>query len=302
MITLLIGENSFEIDQKIQQLKAEFDGTAEMIDGAELTVEQLPDIFMGMSLFSEKRLVIIRGVGVNKSIWDVFPAWLDRMNDDLHLVLVEPKPDKRTRTYKALQGVSSIHDYTLWTDRDERRAHQWVIEQASERGVGLSSSAARLLVERIGVDQWQLTNTLDKLSVYDEITEDIIRDSTEARPHESVFMLFETALRGDQVRVQEMIQVLSLSEDPYQLFGLLSGQAFQLTALAAAREGDDVAKDFGIHPFVLSKLRPYAAKRGVRGVSKVVIALAAADQAIKTSSLEPWLAIEQALLRIATNK
>lgn len=300
MITLLTGENSYEIEQALRGLAVEFSGDMEKFDGAELELTRLPDLLMGMSLFSEQRLVVIRGLSANKQVWDALPDWLERISDDIHLVVVEAKPDKRTKTYKALQKAAAVREFKLWTDRDERRAEQWVGEQANARNVKLSPTAARLLVSRIGVDQWQLANTLDTLSVYDEITEDRIRDTTEARPHENVFALFETALKGDRARVQAMVQALSLSEDPYQLFGLLSGQAFQLAALAAAREDDDVAKDFGVHPFVLSKLRPYAAKQGVKGSRQIVRAFSKADELMKTSSTEPWLAIEQALLHTGT--
>ena len=158
---------------------------------------------------------------------------------------------------------------------------------------------AKLLVTRAGVDQWQLAHALDKLSLLDDVTEEAIRDTVEATPSENVFELFETALKGDRARVQVMIGTLSLSEEPYQVFGLLAGQAFQLAVLAAARDGDDVAKDISAHPFVLSRLRPYASKREVAGARRIVERFAAADEAMKTSSIDPWLAIEQALLHTA---
>ena len=299
MISVFVGENSFEVEQKLKQLVAEFGGAPEKFDGAELEIRQLPDLFMGLSLFSEKRLVIVRGLSANKDVWDVLPDWLGRMSDDIHLVLVEPKPDKRTKSWKALQKVATVQELKPWTERDVNTAVRWVSEYAKEQGVELPYKAAQLLVARIGVDQWQLAQTVDKLSVYDEVTEEIIRGNTEAQSHENVFELFETALKGDVGRVQEMVATLSLSDDPYQTFGLLSGQAFQLAVLAVARDGDDAAKDIGAHPFVLSKLRPYATKLGVRKAGEVVTVFAEADEAMKTTSIDPWLAIEKALLKVA---
>ena len=300
MITLLTGENSYEVEQELQRLAANFSGVVEKFDGVEIELRQLLDLLMGVSLFAEKRLVVIHGLSQNKSVWEALPEWLPRLSDDIHLILVEPKPDKRTKTYKTLQKAAEVREFKPWTDRDTLAAEKWVSEQATARKVVLVSGVARLLVARIGVDQWQLSHALEKLSVFDEITEALVYEHSEASPHENVFMLFETALKGDVLRVQEMIATLRLSEDPYQLFGLLAGQAFQLAALAAAREGDDVAKDFGVHPFVLSKLRPYAAKRGIKSAGRIVTIFADADEAMKTSSIEPWLAIEQALLKVCT--
>lgn len=296
MITLLIGENSFEVEQRLQRLIAEFDGVLEKFDGVELEVKQLPDLLMGLNLFAERRLVIVRGLGANKQTWDALPDWLDRMSDDIHLVLVEPKPDKRTKSWKVLQKAATVHEYKLWGERDTHAAEKWVVDQANGT---LSAGAAHLLVARVGIDQWLLAQAVEKLSVYDNITEDLIRETVEAQPHENVFELFEAALRSDTRRVQEMITTLSQGEDPYPLFGLLSGQAFQLAALATARDGDEVAKDIGVHPFVLSKLQPHATRLGIKGTGKIIAAFAVADEAMKTSSIDPWLAIERALLRVS---
>lgn len=297
MITLLIGENSYEIHHQLRQREAAFEGTAEKIDGVELELRQLPDLLMGMSLFAEKRLIIIRDLSQNKSIWEVLPEWLGRLSDDVQLVLVETTLDKRTKTYKALQKIADVCEYQLWSDRDIAKAEGWVGQQAAERGIKLPPVLVRFLVARVGVDQWQLSHALDKLGVLDEITEEVIRTMIDARPSENVFELFQTALKGDRERVQAMIQTLAQTEDPYRLFGLLSGQAFQLAALGVAHADDDVAKDFGVHPYAVSRLRPYAKQRHARETIEI---FCEADETMKTSAVDPWLVIEQALLKVAT--
>lgn len=296
VITVLIGENSFEVEQWLQRLVAKFGGTAEKFNGTSLELKQLPDLLMGTSLFAEKRLVIIHGLGANKEIWDVLPDWMPRLSDDIHLVLVESKPDRRTKTWKILQKTATVQEFKPWTERDTGAAVNWVVTYADGK---LTKAAAQFLVARGGINQWALAQTIDKLSVYDEITEDIIRDNVEARADENVFQLFETALRSDSVRVQEMIAALSQTDDAYQTFGLLSGQVFQLAALAVARDDDDVARDLAVHPFVISKLRPYANRLGARKAGDIVNYFARADETMKTTDIDPWLAAEHALLRVA---
>lgn len=298
MITVLTGENSYELRQTLQRVMAEFGGTPERFDGDTLELRQLPDVFMGMSLFAEKRLVIIRELATNKTVWEVLPEWLGRVSDDVRLVLVEPKLDKRTKTYKALQKVAEIIEHKPWTERDQASAEKWLTGQAEARGITLESTGARLLVARVGVDQWLLAQALDKLAVFDQVTDEVIRDVIEARPSESVFELFEMALKGDKKRVAEILATLQLSEDPYMLFGLLSGQAFQLAALTVARPGDEIARDVGVHPYVLSRLRPYADQRGAAGARTIIALFARADDAMK-SSVDPWVAITQVVFAVA---
>ena len=103
----------------------------------------------------------------------------------------------------------------------------------------------------------------------------------------------------DAAKVKAMLETLELGEDPFRLFGLLAGQAFQLAALAVSEKPDgEVAKDFGAHPFALSKLAPHAKKLGRAGARQVVAAFAEADEAMKTGG-EPWLLTERALVKVA---
>lgn len=301
MITLLTGENIFEIEQELERIIIEFDGHAERIDGSELELRQIPDLLMGSSLFADKRLVIIKKMSENKPVWASFDEWLERVSDDIQLILVEPKPDKRTKTFKELQKVADVKEFKSWGERDVRVAEEWAQAQAKEMGFELSTGLARKLVERTGVDQWRVFHGLEKLSVLDEITPEVIEEIIDANPVENIFQLFETALRGDTSKIRTMLQTLELTEDPYQLFGLLSGQAFQLATLAVTdKPSSEVAKDISAHPFVLSKLSSYAKKLGKSGAKKIVAAFADADAGMKTTAVDPWLRIEQALFKVAS--
>jgi DNA polymerase-3 subunit delta len=300
MITLLTGENSFENERALQGIVVHSQLNVERIDGAGLNIKQLPDLLMGATLFADKRLVIVRNLSENKSLWGELGAWLPRVSDDIHLVLVESKPDKRTKTYKDLQKVASVQESKAWTERDGSRAEQWVIKEAQTVGFELDKKCARKLVERVGIDQWQLAQALQKLAVVEHISPEVIDGLIDANPNENVFNLLETALKGDARRVKNIIKTLEVAEDPYRLFGLLSSQGFLLAVLSVSeKSSSEVAKEVGAHPFVLAKLASHADSIGIMGVRKIITALSEADNEMKTSSAEPWLLIERALIKIA---
>lgn len=310
MITLLTGSNSYEIEQALGRIVAAFDGEPERFDGAELELRQLPDLLAGMSLFAEKRLVIIRGLASNKQVWEALHGMLGRMSDDIHLVLVEPSLDKRTKTYKALQKVADIKDHQLLTERDSYEAERWIVDKAKSMGMNLDKAAARELLKRSlapaergqpVVDQWRIAHSLEKLSVLSEVTPSEVERYIDSHPVESVFGLFETALRGDLEEVHRLLAELEQREDPFMVFGLLSGQVFQLAALAMSDQPSaEVAKTIGVHPFAASKLAPFAKKLSKRDLQRVVVAFSDADEAMKLSKAPPWVLIEQALVKAAT--
>ncbi len=303
MITLLTGENTFEVSRAMKRLISRFDGAPEIIDGVELELRQLPDLLMGAMLFAPNRLVIIKRLADNKALWEGLDNWLPRVSEDVHLVLVDEKPDKRTRTYKALQKLADVREYKPWGERDTLQAEKWVKEEAAALNIGLDARMIKQLVERVGNDQWLLFQALQKLRFLETVTPQVIEDIIEANPAENVFNLFDTALRGDLKKLADMIETLRLGEDPYRLFGLVSSQAFQLLALGLGdKPSTELAKDLVAHPFALSKLAPHAKKLGPAGTKKVFAAFVEADAAMKTSAIDPWLSIERALMKVAALK
>jgi DNA polymerase-3 subunit delta len=257
---------------------------------------------MGGTLFANKRLVIIKNLSENKTVWPGFAEWLPRVSDDIHLVLVEPKLDKRTKTYKDLQKIAGVTEFAAWSERDTSKAEQWVAGEARALTMEIDNASVRLLVQRVGPDQWLLHHALQKLSVLDRITPEVITEIIDANPVENVFDLFESALRGNALKVKQMIDTLETTEDPFRLFGLLSGQAFQLAALAVAgdKPNAEIAKDLGVHPYGLGKLASYANKIGKVGAKKVIAIFAEADTSMKTSAAEPWLLVERALIKVCS--
>lgn len=310
MITLLTGENSYEVEQALNQIVEPFDGTPEKFDGTELELRQLPDLLSGLSLFAEKRLVVVRGLSGNKQAWEALPEFMERMSDDVHLVLVEPSPDKRTKVYKALQKLAEVKDFPLLTERDSSKAERWLLDEAKRRGMKLDRAAAQAFLKRSLVpvergqpvfDQWQAVHSLEKLSVFDAVTASTVEEYIDLQPIDSVFALFETALSGDVKKLRQLLANLEPTEDPFKVFGLLASQAFQLAALAVSdKPSAETAKDIGAHPFVARKLAPLAKQLGQSGVRRVVDIVREADEAMKTSKAAPWVLIEQALMKIAS--
>ena len=300
MITWLVGENSFEIREAVKALEAEFQGTSERFDGADLSLAQLPDILMGVSLFAPERLVIIQDISTNSSLWEKLPEWLPRINDDIHVVFVDTKPDKRTTSYKALKAAANLQEFPAWTDRDYAKAEAWVVHRAAALGLTLDRKLAAHIVQRVGMDQWQLANAVTTLSLLDAVSIEAINEVIPPNPTENIFQLFETALEGKREQVAAMIATLALQEDPYALFALLSSQALTLAAVTYAEDDANPAKDFAIHPFVAGKLVRHGKKLGKAKVGKILEAFAKTDADMKRSKGEPWLLIERTLLEISS--
>lgn len=301
MITLLTGDNSFEIERALNKIADEFNGEVERLDGENLQLKQLADILMGTTLFANARTILIRNLSNNKPIWSILPDWIERISDDIHLILIEPKPDKRTATYKALKKVAKVSEFSNWGPRDTILAEKWVVDEAKRHGLQLDKKLAQQLVNIVGLDQWQLFYAIKKLALLDEVTPEIIDNVIDRNPSDNAFDILETAIKGDVAKLQTNLNNLKMSSDPYQLFGLLSSQVFQIVVVANAGKDNNVASDFGIHPFVVSKMSQLAKKLSKKNIAKIVDIFVNADISLKTSATDPWGIIENALLKICEN-
>lgn len=298
MITALFGENSFAVHEALEAIIASSSVAPERIDGSELEQRDLPDLLMGSTLFAEHRLVIIRHLSQNSTLWSRLPEWLERVADTTHLVLIDEAPDKRTTAYKALKAAGVVKEFPLWTDKDRPAAEQWVSERANFKGITLDRLLARHLVARVGVDQWQLDAALEILTYVPTLTKEAIDEHIEATPAESVFQLLELSIAGKHAQVNSILQTLELTEEPYRLFGLLTSQVVQLAAVSTASKDDTPTKDFTIHPYVASKLTAQARQLGPKGVRRTIELFARADADLKLSRGEPWLVIQKTLASI----
>lgn len=303
MLYILVGENSFEVSRWLADREATFEGDVTKVsDPNELEQADLLDLLTARSLFSEQRLVIIKELSSHKSLWEVLPDWLDRLSDEVTLVLVEPKPDKRTRTYKSLIGVAEVVECHPWSVKDESKAVGWVGDAAAGYDITLTAQQARRLVKRVGLNQWSLDQALRKLALAGEISLERIDEVIESHPEENIFTLFETALQGDSRGVSRMMTTLRQTADPYQTLGLLISQSLQLAAIAFAgdRPAQDIARAIKAHPYVVSKMQPIATRITRPAVRFIVETMTEADMQSKgTVDASPWTVIELALIKIA---
>lgn len=299
MIYFFVGENSFEIEREIARRIADFDGEIEKRDGEAPVIADLQDLLQGQSLFSTKRLIILKQISENKSVWEMLASRIESMSSDIDLIVIEPKPDKRTKAYKDILKLVTLKEFPAWTHRDTNQAVRWVLDEAKDREVGLTEKHVRHLVQRVGFDQWRLHHAIEKLSLAGDVSIEVIDELIEANPDENIFELLDTALRGDVKGVQASVANLKLSVDAYQTFGLLSSQILQLCALALTdKSSAEVAKDIGAHPFVLSKLAQYAARLSKNEIKALINEAAETDMLMKSSGLDPWLHVEQLLIKI----
>lgn len=304
MIHLFTGENDFALKaaliHRTHTFRDEHGLDAVVVrEGETLTVADLPQLLSGLTLFSPQQLVIVSDLSLNKTIWEQLPERLETAESDL--ILVEAKPDKRTRTYKWLQKNATIHNHTF---PPEHELKQWVTTVANQEGINIAPDISSFLVSYVGTDQWRLSQEIKKLSLANKpITQELIRDIVDPNPQASVFELLDAAIAGDVDRVVSLISIIERTEDPYKFVGLITSQVYALAVVHAGgdRPSAAIAKDAGIHPFVASKTQTVARRIPRERLAGIIEQIGDLDMQLKSTGGDPWLLIRAALTKIAAS-
>jgi DNA polymerase III subunit delta len=304
VIITLTGENTFAVSQAERQLIEAFSNKhggngIERVDGEGLEASRLPDLLQGVSLFAPVRLVIIKNVSANKPILEPLGDMLAKAADETTVVIADTSLDKRTKLYKLLKSKSNFQDFA---PLDEAKLAAWAQKKAQEYSADISRSDAAYLVQRVGSDQWRLQHEIDKLAHYaPAITRESIDLLVEPSPEGTAFELLDATLAGKTPQVGELLAALKTQEDPYKLFGLLASQVHALAVVAAAgtRSTDQIAKEAGIHPFVVRKTQATANRLGPSRIQRITKLVADCDWHLKSTGADPWHLLGKTLQAIS---
>lgn len=304
MIQLLTGSNAFAIrdalDTRILAAREKLGNDAiTIVDANELSLDDLPQLLLGVTLFASERLIVIRDAA-NKQLWEKLADMLPETAETTDVLLQASEVDKRTRTYKWLQKNAEVHEIELL---NEAELVKWLQAIAQKMKLDLDTKTARYLVEYVGTDQWRLKQDLEKLHLSGRSpSPELIRDVIEPNPQASVFQLLDAVFAGRAGQVEQHLQVLRGSEEPYRFMGLLANQMYALLLCANAGNKDTqaIAKDAGIHPFVVRKLQPTARKLSRTDQQRIVDTLADLDRQLKTTGHDPWTLIQIAFTNLET--
>lgn len=297
MLKILTGPNSWFIKRAVDELTAT---EVSRYQGSELTAGELADILGAQSLFSTKRTVVIDELSANKPGWDRLSELASQLAADLDLtlIIIENKPDGRSKLIKQAKQAGWLTDYQL--PKDAAQAAHCLETEAQHLQLKLQSGVARMIVERVGLDTWAGHMALEKLAAVSQtITADLVDKYIAPSLEVNVFKVVDELFAGRALEVAELIDEMDrTSANAYQFFGLISGQISNLLMIKVL--GKTVATtELKLHPFVAGKLASVANRLSLEAVQQMIRILAEADLQLKTSGQHDWTLIKLALVEIA---
>ncbi|MFN8483002.1 MAG: DNA polymerase III subunit delta [Anaerolineae bacterium] len=329
MLHILHGENEFNRSEALARLRAELvdpawgDMNTSRLDGKRITLNEVTLACDGIAFFGA-RVVIVDGLLTRlaarkgdrdgeaaaepgegaKAFLDGLAAYLPRIPDSTHLILVETKTiGKSNPVLKAAQAMGGRARITEFEPLNPRKGdlNRWIGERASHKGGAIQPAAVTLLAAYVGADLRLLDQELDKLLTYagprHAVTEDDVRRMVPAAAQTSIFeMVDAVAARDSRIALRLLHGLLDDGEAPLYLLFMITRQfriLLQVRLLQTANLApSDLAQRLGQHPFVVEKASRQARQFTVPQLEAILGRLLQADLALKSSGINPVLELD----------
>lgn len=306
MLITLTGTNSFQLQSELHQIIDAFvrehgDMGLERLDGEETTYERIRESLESLPFLADRKLVVLRAPGAQKQFAENAGALLTNVPENIDVILVEPKLDKRLSYYKLLKKKT---DFKEFNELDAQQLVRWLVEQASADGGSLKSGDAAMLISRVGLNQQLLSKELEKLLLYNpQITEKSIINLTEKAPQSTIFDLLEAALNGrKQQAVQLYEEQRALRVEPIQIMALLGWQLHILSLIKSAgtRSAEQIASEAKLNPYVVRKSKAIADRMTYAELKQLVRRTAELDVRLKSESIDADEAMLELIVTLGT--
>jgi DNA polymerase-3 subunit delta len=190
MLYALYGRDDFSLREELARIKGELDSdgmlsvNTDVLDGREVSPEQLMAICDTMPFLSAHRLVVVEGLlkrfdrperprrgaraarGESTEAlerWRGLAEYAQRMPDTTTLVLVDEEVSGKNPLLEALKPHGKVQEFR---PIGQKKMVSWLLARAEKDGLDISPPAAQLLADLVGDNLWVLASELEKLGAY----------------------------------------------------------------------------------------------------------------------------------------
>ena len=304
-VYLLVGEESYFIDETIQRLKDALGPEEEIelstFDLDEVPVDEVINEADTIPFFSERKLIIAKNAsflkatekGKEKIDHDVkrLEEWLAHPSDFSVTVFIAPyeKLDERKKVTKMMKEHALF--VKVETPKEQDLA-VWIQNLVKAHGKTITGGALELLVSMVGPNMLQLQMEIEKMSLYlgdsGEITSALVEDLVAKTLEQDAFKMLNAYFAHDHVGALFIYHdLLRQKQEPIMLVGLLASNVRTMSnVFYMQKKGyhpQQIAKNLKIHPYRVKLMVEQRNRPSEESLLKALYQLAEVDMQLKTA-------------------
>jgi DNA polymerase-3 subunit delta len=303
MIFFLYGDDTFRSRAKKRELLEGFKGKRDptgmnvvLLDAQKDKEERIFEELVAAPFLAEKRMLVIENLLDNKktklqkSFLEILEA--QKVPESTILILWEEGKIFKGDAGKLFAVLSKEKYAQEFPALVGAELSKWVVHELTVRNVTIDSPAIEFIVKNAGSDLWFIHSLVDQLIAYaggEHITIDHVKIFLRESVDDNIFNLVDGLVAKNSKKVFAMIQEqYHKGEDAQFIFAMIMRQfkiLLQLSDMYARgmHERDDiVARQLGLHPFVVKKSLSLVQKYSLEQLKNIYHELLEIDIKTKT--------------------
>lgn len=302
MITLVVGDDKYRIEKKLEKLRTDLGGDADLnflIIENNFEFERLKNEAETLPFLGNKKVIIIKYIfeTKNKDLFGKLENWLQSLKPQNDLIFIEKEIKPPVK--KIFEKCGKIENYQPLNPTE---ITNWILTEVKKQSGKISTKDANLLGTRIGSDLIALENEIKKLIAYNaEISENSIKHLTTEGYFDSIFTLMDAISEKNKKKSLDLLSRFVENDENYiYLLSMLSRQIRNLILVKYLYEErkseSQIVSETKLHPYVVKKTLTQSKNFALNKLLKMHRDLLNTDLTLKSTNSDPKLIFDRLII------
>jgi DNA polymerase-3 subunit delta len=310
MIYLIFGEDTFRANRKLKEIiekyrKIHKSGlNLKVLDLKEKNFEDFKREFESSSMFSEKKLLILKNASKNKEFQENFLKNLEKFEKSKEIIFFFEEGEIKNDPF--FEEIKKYGKFQEFKPLDRLRLKIWLKQEFARYGAKIEDKAIERLIFLVGNDLWRMSEEIKKLIAFKKgrnIKEKDVEILISPKLELDIFKTIDAiSSRNKKMAFKSLHSYLKRGEKPSVLLSIIKYQFRNLIQVKDLIEkGEKISQiknKLDLHPFVLEKILRISQKFKFEELKKIYQKIFNLDLAIKTGKIEPDLALDLFLAQL----
>jgi len=326
MIIFLYGQDTYRSLQKLNEIIERYKRihksglNLRYFDGESLNFQDFKNEVETISMFREKKLIVLKDIFVNKDFQEEFLRQGEKfVNSDNIILIYEKKeidPVRGQRTSGKIQGKQTSNgvdkknsflkflkknsEYQEFEPLEGQKLKNWVKKEFGKYEAEIEPGALELLIAYIDSNLWQMESEIKKLVNYkngQKIKKEDIELLVRPKIETDIFKTIDAISEKKKSRALALLhQHLEKGDAPLYLLTMINFQFRNLLEIKDLVEKNipyyKIINKSELHPFIVKKSYQQAQRFTLQQLKKIYQKIFETDLDIKTGKLNPELALD----------
>jgi len=305
MIIFLYGQDTYRTNKKLQEITNEYKLVNKSgfslvnMDAKERNFKDFLDNFRVVSMFGEKKLIILKNIFSNQTFKEDFLEEMKifKISNNIIVIFEEGEVDKRTKIFKALIKNARCQEFDFLNDKNLKI---WFQKECKKYNLKIDISAEATLLSFVGNNLWQLENEIKKLANFKPgklIKKDDIILQVRPKIENDIFMTIDAISQKDKSQAFLFLHKhLENGDNPLYLLSMINYQIRNFLIIKELVEKglpySVIVKKSALHPFVAKKSFSACGQFSFLRLKKIYQKIFQIDLDIKTGKIDAETALD----------